>query len=91
MDTGGVRRILESTGTRERVSPTTYGKTFSIRLHISVKGYLHEVGHDLHYLLHGGTLRGVFGPASRHQALQGLRKVLDQGRPRTWEGAKIRA
>lgn len=41
------------------------------------------MGHDLDYLLHGGPLGGVFGPAAGHQALDGLGKALDE----RWPGA----
>lgn len=43
------------------------------------------MGHDLDYLLHGRTLRGVFRPAARHQALNRLRQVFDQRRSCSWQ------
>lgn len=42
--------------------------------------HLHQMSHDLHYLLHGRTLRGVFRPAARHQAFDGLGQIFYQRR-----------
>lgn len=46
--------------------------------------HLHQMSHDLYYLFHGRTLRGVFRPAARHQALNRLRQIFYQRRSCAW-------
>lgn len=84
--TAGVHQLWGSTVNQTRVRGTVsavYGEHTEISHQAIRMAYLHQVGHDLHYLFHRGPLGRVFGPAAGHQTLNGLGQILDQW----WTGA----